>query len=72
MADLVLNDEQTNLVVSTLRPLQVRDSRGNVLGVISPIWTENDIAEAKRRINSDEPRYTTAQVLEYLSSLDRK
>jgi len=72
MADLVLSDEQTNLVVSTPRPLQVRDSRGDVLGVISPIWTEHDIAEAKRRISSDEPRYTTAQLLEYLNSLDRK
>jgi len=72
MQQLVLTDEQAKLVASALKPVQVCDSRGNVLGTIEPIWTEEDIADAKRRLASDEPRYTTAQVMEYLRSLEQQ
>lgn len=72
MPEIVLTDEQEKVVAGTLKPLQVRDAKGNVLGHFNPIWTEEDIAEAKRRLASDEPRYTTAQVLEYLRSLEKK
>ena len=72
MLQIVLTDEQAKVVASALKPVQVCDSRGNVLGRIDPIWTEEDIAEAKRRLASDEPRYTTAQVLEHLRSLEKQ
>ena len=68
MVQIVLTDEQAQVVASALEPVQVCDSRGNVLGRIDPVWTEDDIADARRRLASDEPRYTTAQVLEYLRS----
>jgi hypothetical protein len=42
------------------------------LGSIDPVWTEEDIADARRRLASDEPRYTTAQVLAHLKSLEGK
>ena len=69
MLEIVLTDEQAKAVASALKPVPVRDSRGNVLGCIAPIWTEEDLADAKRRLASDEPRYTTAQVLEHLRAL---
>jgi hypothetical protein len=69
MLHIVLTDEQAKVVATALKPVQVRDTRGNVLGCINPVWTEEDIAEARRRLASDEPYYTTAQVLEYLRSL---
>jgi hypothetical protein len=72
MPENVLNDEQAQVVTATLQPLQVRDRNGSVLGVFLPIWTEHDIAEAKRRLSSKEPRYTTAQVLETLRALEQK
>jgi hypothetical protein len=35
-------------------------------------WLEQqDIVEAKRRLATDQPRYTTEQVLEHLSKLAR-
>jgi hypothetical protein len=68
MSHIVLNAEQAKLVASALKPVQVRDAAGNVLGYIPPVWTEEDVADAKRRLASDGPRYTTAQVLEYLRS----
>jgi hypothetical protein len=72
MTQLVLTTEQAQVLTQALEPVQVCDPQGRVLRVIPPIWTEEDIAEAKRRLASDEPRYTTAQVLDYLRSLDRK
>jgi len=70
MSPIVLNDEQAKQVASLLKPVDVCDSQGNVLGTFTPFWTEADIAEAKRRLGSDEPRYTTEQVLRHLESLD--
>jgi hypothetical protein len=72
MLEIVLTDEQAKVVATALKPVQVRDGNGHVLGIINPIWTEEDIADAKRRLASDEPRRTTAQVLEHLRSLEDK
>lgn len=72
MQQIILTDEQAEVVASALKPVAVCDGKGRVLGTIAPIWTEEDIADAKRRLASDEPRYTTAQVLEYLRSLEQK
>jgi hypothetical protein len=70
MSPIVLNDEQAKQAASSLKPVEVCDSRGNILGTFTPFWTEEDIAEAKRRLESDEPRYTTEQVLRHLESLE--
>ena len=72
MNPIVLTDEQAKALATVLKPVQVRDKKGTLLGTFTPIWTEEDIADAKRRLASDEPRYTTAQVLEYLRSLEQK
>jgi hypothetical protein len=72
MPQIVLPREQAELVAQALEPVQVCDPSGAVLGVIEPIWTHDEIAEAKRRLSTDQPRYTTAQVLEHLRSLERK
>jgi hypothetical protein len=69
MPQIVLNDEQAKIVATALQPVQVRDAKGNVLGTIPPSWTEEDIAEAKRRLASDEPWFTTAEVLAHVRSL---
>ena len=50
MLEFVLTEEQAKVVAATLKPQQVRDTKGNVLGHFRPIWTEEDIAEARRRL----------------------
>jgi hypothetical protein len=72
MPHIVLSEEQAKVVASALQPVQVRDAKGTVLGVIPSIWTEEDIAEAKRRLASNGPWYTTEQVLAHLRSLETK
>jgi hypothetical protein len=72
MPHIVLSEEQAKVVASALQPIQVRDAKGTVLGVIPSIWTDEDIAEAKRRLASNGPWYTTEQVLAHLRSLETK
>jgi hypothetical protein len=70
MTRIVLTDEQARIVAAAKKPLPVCDERGNVLGFVSPAWSEADIAEAKKRLASDAPRLTTAEILAYLRSLE--
>lgn len=72
MPHIVLSDDQARVVATSLHPVQVRDAKGNLLGTIPPIWTEEDIAEAKRALASNGPWYTTEQVLAHLRSLEQK
>jgi hypothetical protein len=71
MPQIMLTEEQAKQVAEAREPIQVCDARGNVLGYVSPLWTEEEIADARRRLASDEPRYTTAQMLDHLRSLER-
>jgi hypothetical protein len=69
MIQIVLTDEQAKVVAAALEEVSVCDAGGNVLGFLSPVWTEEDVAEAKRRLASNQPRLTTAEVLAHLQSL---
>ena len=70
MSPIVLNDDQAKQVASLLKPIDVCDSQGNILGTFTPFWTEADIEDALRRVASDEPRYSFQQVMEHLRSLE--
>lgn len=72
MSHLVLNHEQAQVVVGALKPVQVRDSSGNLIGTFSPIWTEADIVKAKKILESDGPWKTTAEVLATLRAQEQK
>ena len=73
MTEITLNDDQARILASSADPVIVRDRQGNVIGRIEPTESGDDlatVAEAKRRLASDQPRYTTAEVLEHLDSLE--
>jgi hypothetical protein len=70
MTRIVLTDEQAKIVAAATSPVPVCDAKGDVLGYLHPAWTEDDIVEAKKRLSSDTPRLTTAQILAYLRSLE--
>jgi hypothetical protein len=72
MLQITLTAEQTKVVASALKPVQVCDANGNVLGSIAPVWTEEDVADARRRLASDEPRCTIAEMREFLRSLGQQ
>jgi hypothetical protein len=84
MRYIILDPQQTASVTAAIDPLEVRGPDGTVLGFIypnrpttpepreDPDFSAADIAEAKRRLASDSPRYTTQQVLDHLRSLENQ
>jgi hypothetical protein len=72
MLQLVLTDEQAKLVASAFKRIEVCDAAGHVLGFIDPVWTEEDLAEAKKDWETNNVWYTTEQVLAHLRSLEKK
>jgi hypothetical protein len=74
MPEIVLTDDQARVVTEALKPVCVKDSKGNVIGTITPIWSEKDIAEAKKVLAEKDQRkwYTTQEVLSHLRSLGDK
>ena len=71
---IVVDDEQAALISSSDDKLQVRDSQGAVIGYVAAWPSPAEIAELKARIAAGPqgPTYTTAQVLEYLRTLDEQ
>jgi hypothetical protein len=59
-------------------PVRLVDEQGILLGSFSPVppssdeLTPEELSEIKRRMNAPGPRYTTEQVLNHLSSLEKK
>jgi hypothetical protein len=69
---IIVDDEQAKIIAESADGIEIRDRNGNRLGYIVHGFTDEDIAIAKQRLGSDEPRFTTEQVIEHLRSLERK
>jgi uncharacterized protein YmfQ (DUF2313 family) len=71
--DVILTEDQAKVVAQSLGgPVNVRDSRGNVIGHIEPKLTPEMIAELKRRAASPGPFFTGAQVQARLQALQEE
>ena len=87
MSHIVADDQQAALIKKAV-PVQVIDKEGNLIGYVTPAPivqeghatpsdarpSDEEIAEAKARLAAGPrgPTYTTAQMLEYLRSLDQE
>ncbi len=73
MTQLTLNDDQVAAIRQSAGGVELCDRSGAVVGYATPraIATPEEIAEAHRRLASNEPCYTTAEVLDYLRSLEQ-
>ncbi len=72
MPHIVVDDQQAKIIAEAAQTVEIRDQKGNRLGYIAHAFTDEDIAVAKRRLQSDEPRFTTREVLSHLRSLERE
>jgi len=70
MHHIVVDDQQAKLISEATENVEIRDPRGRHLGYVAHGFTDEDIAIAQDRLASDEPRYTTQEVLEHLQSLE--
>lgn len=72
MTHIVVDDEQARVISESAESIEIRDRNGRHLGYVAHGFTDEDVAIAKQRKESDEPRYTTRQVLDHLRSLEPK
>ena len=72
MAHIVVNDEQARIISEATEGIEIRDSEGKHLGYVAHGFTDKDVAIGKQRLESDERRYTTKQVMDHLKSLEDK
>jgi hypothetical protein len=69
---IVVDDRQAKIISEATQSVEIHDQHGNHLGYVAHRFTAEDIAVAKRRLQSDEPRFTTQEVLNHLRSLERE
>ena len=70
MQPIVVDDQQAKLITETKETLEIRDPQGRHIGYLAHLYTDEDIAIARQRLASGEPRYTTQEVLDHLRSLE--
>ncbi len=72
MPHIVVDDKQAKIILESAGSIEIRDRSGKHLGYVAHGFTDQDIAIAKLRMASDEPRYTTQQVLDHIESQEQK
>ncbi len=70
MPHIVLNAEQARVLEQAVQPVEVRDEQGRVLTRIPPLAEAAVVAEAKRRLAAEGPRYPAAEVEARLQKLE--
>jgi len=72
MPHIVVSDDQARIICAATGNVEIRDEHGNHLGYVAHGFSDEDIAIAKQRLRSPEPRYTTAEVMQHLKARDAK
>lgn len=72
MVQIVMTPDQAKLLAEAKDTVEVVDLNGNRLGFFARPFSEEDVAIARERANSNEPRRSTKQVIERLKSLERE
>ena len=68
MPHIVVDDEQAKVISESVESIEIRDRSGKYLGHVAHGFAEEDVAIAKERMVSDEPRFTTREVLDHIES----
>ncbi|NUQ61355.1 MAG: hypothetical protein HUU20_02635 [Pirellulales bacterium] len=66
----MIDDAQARLILETTGTVEIRDRQGRHLGYVAHGFSDEDLAIAKQRLVSNEPRYTTREVMEHLKAME--
>ena len=72
MPHIIVDDAQAKIISEAAESIEIRDRSGKHLGYVACGFDAEDVAIARRRMVSKEPRYTTQQVLEHIQSLEMR
>ena len=68
MRDIIVSDDLCRSITESTEDIRFVTAAGEVLGRFEPELTPREMAEIRRRLASNEPRYTTQEVLDRLGS----
>ncbi|MGD0899399.1 MAG: hypothetical protein ABR915_16295 [Thermoguttaceae bacterium] len=72
MIRIVVDDEQARAIAQGADVVEIRNREGRILGYMMHGFTTDDVALAQRRLRSEEPRFTTQEVLGRLSMAEQQ
>ena len=71
MSYIILDEAQARVIAQAKGAVEIREHAGKHLGYVAHGFTDDDIWLAQERAASSAPRFTTAEVLNRLSVLER-
>jgi len=72
MVKIVVTEDQAKAIAAAEEGVEIVDAANNRLGFFARPFSDDDIAIARQRAASDEPRRTTQEVIERLKSLEEE
>ena len=72
MVKVIVTEDQAKAIAAAKDGVEFVDASGNRLGFFARPFGEDDIAIARQRAASDEPRRSTQQVIDRLKSLEQE
>ena len=72
MVQIVVTAEQAKQLGKSREPIEIVDQEGNRVGYYTQPFTNAEIAEAKRRSESESGGRTTQEVLDRISKMESK
>ena len=72
MVQIVVTAEQAKQLGKSREPIEIVDQEGNRIGYYTQPFTNAEIAEAKRRSESESGGRTTQEVLDRISKMESK
>ncbi len=72
MIRIVVDDEQARAIAEGAEMVEISDREGKVLGYLAHGFSDEDIALANRIRGSNQPRYTTQEVLSRLAAAEQR
>ena len=71
MSEIKVTREQAQAIAAAPEGMSIVDPDGNLVGYTESTFSAAELAEAEAALASDEPRYTTQEVLAYLTTLEQ-
>lgn len=67
--DVLVSDELCRAIAESNGQVRFVNEKGEVLGRFEPELSDEEMAEIRRRLASNEPRHTTREVIERLNAI---
>lgn len=70
MPEIVVDERQARIISEATSPVEIRDPQGRLLATIEPLFTAAEIAEARQRLHSNSPVFSSEEVRTHLRELE--